>query len=73
MYAELVQDLEEPVEERSSEERAVRAWRRCEFVRAGFTEAIADVLADCLEIDLERVRGIVAAGCAPALATRIVL
>jgi hypothetical protein len=73
MYAELAQELDAPFEERSVEERAVQAWRRREFVRAGFCEAIADVLADCLEVDLERVRGIVAAGCAPALATRILL
>jgi len=73
MYAELAEDREDVVEERSVEERAVQAWRRGEFVRAGFTDAIADVLADCVEIDLERVRGLVAAGCAPALATRIVL
>jgi hypothetical protein len=73
MELTLTEDLQAPAEDRSVEERAVQAWRRGEFLRAGFTEAIADVLADCLEIDLERVRGIVAAGCAPALATRIVL
>jgi hypothetical protein len=73
MYAGLAEDREDVVEERSVEERAVQAWRRGEFVRAGFTDAIADVLADCVEIDLERVRGLVAAGCAPTLAARIVL
>ena len=63
----------ETVEELSADERSVRDWRREQFLRLGFGEAESDLLAECGDVDLGRVRSLAAAGCDCATLLRIVL
>jgi hypothetical protein len=50
----------------------VAAWRRGVLMRAGFTVDLADALAHEARIDLHDVLQLVARGCPPELAARIV-
>ena len=59
--------------ERRPEERAVLAWRYDELVRAGYPERVAMLLADRADVDLHRATALVAAGCPPKTAVRILL
>ncbi|HET7682948.1 MAG TPA: hypothetical protein VFK34_04690 [Marmoricola sp.] len=49
----------------------VLAWRREQLLAAGFDEPTADDLARQRGVDLHAVLGLVAKGCPPALAARI--
>jgi hypothetical protein len=57
----------------SADEQRVRDWRWEQFVALGFGHAESDLLADCADVDLGRVRTIVGAGCDHRTALRIVL
>lgn len=59
-------------ETRSEEVRVVR-WRRLELVRAGFELKDAEILAERLDVDLHRARGLLANGCPEPLAVEILL
>jgi hypothetical protein len=61
------------VETLSEDERRVRDWRWEQFVALGFGQAESDLLADCADVDLGRVRTLVGAGCDHRTALRIVL
>ena len=49
----------------------ILAWRRRQLVRAGFSNALAERLADDPAYDLHALIELVERGCAPALAVRI--
>ena len=49
----------------------ILAWRRRQLVRAGFSDALADRLADDPAYDLHALIELVERGCPPALAVRI--
>ena len=51
---------------------AVRTWRFEQFVRLGFSPEISSSLADS-RIDLSQVRKLIASGCPPDMASRILL
>jgi hypothetical protein len=65
-----VADLEIEVE---TEAERVEAWRIAELERAGYDAVQAQVLARRHEVDLHRAVELVARGCAPELALRILL
>jgi hypothetical protein len=58
---------------RSPEHAQVHKWRQEQLCALGFGEAAAELLADCIDVDLGRVRSLVRAGCLPDLVLRIVL
>jgi hypothetical protein len=58
---------------RSPEHAQVHEWRQEQLRALGFGEAAAELLADCIDVDLGRVRSLVRAGCLPDLVLRIVL
>ena len=49
----------------------ILAWRRRQLVRAGFSDALAERLADDPAYDLHALIELVERGCPPALAVRI--
>jgi hypothetical protein len=65
-----VADLEIVVE---TETERVERWRIEELERAGYDAAQAQVLARRTEVDLHRAVDLVARGCTPELALRILL
>ena len=74
-WSDVATDTErgEVAEELSADERSVREWRRDQFRRLGFGDAESDLLAECGDVDLGRVRSLAAAGCERATLLRIVL
>lgn len=67
MYASEIQDVE--IDERSAEERLVRAWRSEQLRRLGLAGAVADVFADL--VDWHELAALVGRGCPPTLALEI--
>jgi hypothetical protein len=63
----------EPLEALSDDERRVRDWRREQFEQLGFGRAESEMLAECGDVDLGRVRTLAAGGCDLATILRIVL
>jgi hypothetical protein len=61
------------IQELSEEGRRVRDWRRQQFESLGFSGAHAEILAECRDVDLGRVRSMVAAGCGLGTVLQIVL
>ena len=59
-----------PVE---TEEERVFEWRLEELFRAGFSDALAVELAGSRDVDLHRALDLVASGCPPHTAARILL
>jgi hypothetical protein len=55
-----------------TEPAAVRTWRRNQFLALGFTPREAELMAKS-SVDLGEVRKLLAAGCPPETARRIVL
>jgi hypothetical protein len=55
------------------EEAAVLEWRFTQLRRNGFDDEIAQVLAASHDVDLHRALDLVARGCPPPLAGRILL
>lgn len=51
---------------------AVRTWRFEQFVRLGFSDDISTLLAES-RVDLSQVRKLIASGCPPETASRILL
>ena len=49
----------------------VRAWRRCRLLEAGFSTAVAEVVASDPRFDLHALLELVDRGCPPELAVRI--
>jgi hypothetical protein len=64
------QDVEADAE--AVERLQVRRWRFEQFIELGFTESASATLAEA-HVDLSLVRRMVAAGCPPETASRIVL
>lgn len=58
---------------RASEDEAVRSWRFEQLRAAGYPESAASVLADHRQIDLHVALGLLARGCDPVTALRILL
>ena len=56
-----------------TEQERVERWRAEELVRAGFDSGAATVLAGRLDIDLHEASALIARGCSPDLALRILL
>ena len=54
-----------------TEQEEVVAWRRAQLVDAGFSDPLAEVLADDGRYDLHALIELVERGCAPGLASRI--
>ncbi|HEY2371417.1 MAG TPA: hypothetical protein VGH82_02620 [Gaiellaceae bacterium] len=50
-----------------------QAWRREQLARAGYSEQDAAALAEHNHVDLHAAVALVAGGCPPALAVRILL
>ena len=57
---------------RLEQEQTVRTWRFEQFARLGFTEGDSAALASS-RADLSQVRKLIASGCPPETASRIVL
>ena len=51
----------------------VRAWRFDELMRAGYSHDLAQVVANCLDVDLHVAVEMVGAGCKPSTAVYILL
>ena len=51
----------------------VIAWRREQLTQAGYSAAAATMLAESTEVDLHIAVRLVACGCPPSLAVRILL
>jgi hypothetical protein len=68
-----VVSAEEPEAEALTEIARVVRWRRDQLRGLGFADIEADLLADCPEVDLGRVRTLVHTGCPLGLALRIVI
>ena len=64
------QDVEADAE--AVERLQVRRWRFEQFIEIGFSESVSATLAEA-HVDLSLVRRMVAAGCSPETASRIVL
>lgn len=64
------QDVEADAE--AVERLQVRRWRFEQFIELGFSESVSATLAEA-HVDLSLVRRMVAAGCSPETASRIVL
>jgi hypothetical protein len=56
----------------TSEATQVRRWRRSQFIALGFTSSDASALTKA-SVDLGEARRLVATGCPPATACRILL
>ena len=67
MYATEIQDVD--LDERSAEERLVRAWRSEQLRRLGLAGVVADVFADL--VDWHELAALVGRGCPLALALEI--
>lgn len=65
--------LEHVAEHASSELERVEAWRASELIRAGYPTDAALELAARADIDLHDAVQLLARGCAPQLAARILL
>lgn len=65
--------LEIPLARREGEEERVLAWRESELVRAGFHPDDAFELACRPDVDLHQAIDLIARGCPPATALRILL
>jgi hypothetical protein len=68
--SETEQDVEADVD--AAERLQVRRWRFEQFIQLGFSESVSATLAGA-HVDLSLVRRMVAAGCPPETASRIVL
>lgn len=51
----------------------VVGYRRQRLLEAGCTEAVADVLAELLDVDLHRAVELLESGCSPERALRILI
>ncbi len=58
--------------QREELESAVRTWRFQQFVRLGFSREESNTLASS-RVDLSQVRKLIASGCPPETASRILL
>jgi hypothetical protein len=56
----------------AEERMIVRRWRFEQFIELGFTETVSATLAEA-QVDLSLVRRMMAAGCPPEIASRILL
>lgn len=56
-----------------SEEQSVWSWRFEQLLGTGYSERSATRLASAKHVDLELARRLIAKGCTPAVATRILL
>ena len=56
-----------------TEQEIVEAWRAEELERAGYPAGLAAELAICSHVDLHRAASLLARGCSPDLAARILL
>jgi hypothetical protein len=56
----------------AEERMIVRRWRFEQFIELGFTETESATLAEA-QVDLSLVRRMMAAGCPPEIASRILL
>jgi len=66
--------IELPAEpDQSAELQRTRVWRLDQFVSLGFDLARAAVMADDAGVDLAQARRLVALGCPPETASRILL
>jgi hypothetical protein len=65
--------LEIPLARREGEEERVLAWRESELVRAGFHPDDAFELACRPDVDLHQAIDLIARGCSPPTALRILL
>ena len=65
-----IAELTTPTEEEAT---AVLEWRFSQLTRSGFTADDALVLAIHADVDLHRAADLVARGCPPSLALRILL
>ncbi|MFN2471158.1 MAG: hypothetical protein ABR583_09260 [Gaiellaceae bacterium] len=63
---------DEGQQRREQLETAVRTWRFEQFVRLGFNPAASSTLAES-RVDLSQVRKLIASGCPPETASRILL
>jgi hypothetical protein len=57
----------------SEQLRSARAWRLDQFTRLGFDSAGATLMANDAQVDLAQVRKLIALGCPPEIALRILL
>jgi hypothetical protein len=65
-----IAELTTPGEEEATE---VLEWRFSQLTRSGFAVEDALALATCANVDLHRAADLVARGCPPSLALRILL
>jgi len=72
MDEQAIIDSENEFTEESPEEHRVRRWRLDQFVKLGFTQAVAAILSSS-PVDLHLARKIVGAGCPLETAERILL
>jgi hypothetical protein len=67
-------DTEEEVTVQAVDEvEQIKAWRRAELERAGYTDDLAQVVGNCLDIDLHDAISYVQRGCRPSVAALILL
>jgi hypothetical protein len=61
------------VEDSPPDEDSVRRWRHEQFLRLGFVESQATLLADCTHVDLGQVRRLAGQGCSLDTLVKIVV
>jgi hypothetical protein len=66
------EEVETPAETPSDTD-SVHRWRHEQFVRLGFDDSQATLLAFCSHVDLGQVRGLIGRGCDRETLMRIVL
>jgi hypothetical protein len=59
--------------DQSDELRRTRRWRLDQFVGLGFDDARAELMADDSQVELGLARRLIALGCPPETASRILL
>lgn len=57
----------------STEAERVVAWRLRTLLESGYPVELAETIADSVEVDLHRAVDLVASGCSPETAARILL
>jgi len=55
------------------EAEQVKAWRRAELERSGYSDDLAQVIGNCLDIDLHKAIELIEGGCRPSVAALILL